>query len=61
GKWKQYIATDLFARVVQHEYDHLDGILFIDKISPIKRRLLQGKLKKIAATTKRGVNIASLH
>ncbi|MEA3476015.1 MAG: peptide deformylase [Candidatus Cloacimonadota bacterium] len=61
GKWKQYIATDLFARVVQHEYDHLDGILFVDKISLIKRRLLQGKLKKIAATTKRGINIASLH
>ncbi|MBL7086866.1 MAG: peptide deformylase, partial [Candidatus Cloacimonetes bacterium] len=61
GKWKQYIATDLFARVVQHEYNHLDGILFIDKISIIKRRFLQGKLKKIAATTTRGVNIASLH
>ena len=60
GKWEQYIATDLFARVVQHEYDHLDGILFIDKISLIKRRLLQGKLKKIAATTERGINIASL-
>lgn len=32
------------ARIIQHEYDHLDGILFTDKISPIRRRLLKGKL-----------------
>jgi peptide deformylase len=57
GKWREYTVTDLFARVVQHEYDHLDGVLFVDKISTIKRRLLQGKLKKIAASTKHGVNI----
>ena len=57
GKWKQYTATDLFSRAVQHEYDHLEGILFIDKISPLKRKLLQGKLRKIASTTKDGVNI----
>ena len=57
GKWKQYTAINLFSRAVQHEYDHLDGILFIDKISPLKRKLLQGKLKKIASTTKQGVNI----
>ena len=57
GKWKQYTATNLFARIVQHEYNHLEGILFIDKISPLKRKLLQGKLKKIASTTKQGVNI----
>lgn len=57
GKWKQYTAKDLFSRAIQHEYDHLDGILFIDKILPFRRRLLQGKLKKIASTTKDGVNI----
>jgi peptide deformylase len=34
----------LKARVVQHEYDHLDGVLFIDKISPLRRKLLKGKL-----------------
>ncbi|MBL7108078.1 MAG: peptide deformylase [Candidatus Cloacimonetes bacterium] len=48
GKWKKYNATDTFARVVQHEYDHLDGVLFVDKIAPIRRKLISGKLKKIA-------------
>jgi peptide deformylase len=36
------------ARIIQHEVDHLNGVLFIDKISPLKRRLLNGKLKDIA-------------
>lgn len=36
------------ARVLQHEYDHLDGILFVDKINPIRRKLLSGKLNSIS-------------
>lgn len=32
------------ARVIQHEYDHIDGILFIDKISPMRKRMVKGKL-----------------
>ncbi len=36
------------ARVIQHEHDHLDGILFTDHLSPLRRRLLQGKLKDIS-------------
>lgn len=35
------------ARVIQHEYDHIDGKLFIDYLSPLKKRLLKGKLTKI--------------
>ena len=35
------------ARVVQHEYDHLEGILFTDYLSPFKKRILKGKLKNI--------------
>ena len=35
------------ARIIQHEYDHLDGILFTDKVSPIRKRLLKGKLNAI--------------
>lgn len=35
------------ARVIQHEYDHLEGILFIEKINPLKRNLLRRKLNKI--------------
>jgi peptide deformylase len=37
----------LKARVIQHEYDHLDGVLFIDKINPLRRKLLKGKLNDI--------------
>lgn len=36
------------ARVIQHEYDHIEGILFIDHLSPLKRRLLKGKLSDIS-------------
>lgn len=38
---------DLNARIIQHEYDHIEGTLFIDRISAIRRRLLQKKLDKI--------------
>lgn len=36
------------ARVIQHEYDHLDGIMFTDKVSPLRRRLLKSKLTAIS-------------
>ena len=35
-------------RVIQHEYDHLEGILFIDHLSPLRKRLLKSKLNAIA-------------
>lgn len=38
----------LLARVIQHEYDHIEGVLFTDRISPLKRRLLKGKLANIS-------------
>ena len=38
----------LLARVIQHEYDHIEGILFTDKLSSLKRRLLKGKLNNIS-------------
>lgn len=38
----------LLARVIQHEYDHLEGILFTDKLSSLKKRLLKGKLSNIS-------------
>lgn len=34
-------------RVIQHEYDHLDGKLFVDYLSPLRKRLLKGKLQSI--------------
>jgi peptide deformylase len=36
------------ARIIQHEYDHLQGILFTDKVNPLKRRLLKSKLIAIS-------------
>jgi len=38
----------LAARVVQHEFDHIEGILFTDLVSPFKKRLLKRKLEKIS-------------
>jgi peptide deformylase len=38
----------LAARAVQHEYDHLDGILFVDRLSSLKRRLLRSTLSRLA-------------
>ena len=38
----------LAARIVQHEYDHIEGVLFIDKLSSLKKKLLKGKLNDIS-------------
>jgi len=38
----------VIARVIQHEYDHIEGKLFTDRISPFKRKMLSGKLNDIA-------------
>ena len=40
--------SGLAARVIQHEYDHIEGVLFTDKLSPLKKRLIKGKLNNIA-------------
>ncbi len=37
----------VFARVIQHEYDHLDGILFVDLINPLRKMMLKRKLTEI--------------
>lgn len=39
-------ADELLARALQHEIDHLDGVLFLDRVSPLKRRMLLKKWKK---------------
>ena len=39
---------DMNARVIQHEYDHIEGKLFIDHIKPLRRSLIKGKLEKIS-------------
>jgi peptide deformylase len=40
--------TGLTARIILHEYDHIEGRLFIDHLSPLKRKLMKGKLNDIA-------------
>ncbi len=49
GKMSEFEADEFFARVIQHECDHLEGKLFIDRISSLKRGLYKKKLKKILA------------
>jgi peptide deformylase len=38
---------DMLARVIQHEFDHIEGVLFIDHLSALKKKLLQSKLRNI--------------
>ena len=45
------IYDGLNARVILHEYDHIEGILFVDKISPLRKRMIKGKLKDISNGT----------
>ncbi len=51
GKPVELKATGLKATVVQHEIDHLDGILFIDRVSRLKRSLIDRRMKKKARAT----------
>lgn len=48
GKERVYTASGLLARAFCHEIDHIDGLLFVDRLSPLKRDLLKRKLKKRA-------------
>lgn len=41
--------SGFLARVIQHEYDHLEGKVYTDRISPIRRQLISGKLRNIAS------------
>ena len=47
-KEQELVLTGLAARVVQHEYDHIEGILFTDHLTSLKRRLLKNRLKSIS-------------
>ena len=47
GELFKFTADGFYARVLQHEIDHLDGKLFIDHLAPLKRQLMRGALKRI--------------
>jgi peptide deformylase len=51
GKTFELDADGLMAKALQHEIDHLNGILFIDRLSPIKKSIFRRKLKKALAET----------
>lgn len=53
-------ADGMFARVLQHEYDHLEGILFVDKVPKMKRIFISRAIKELEKeTNEEGVNILS--
>ena len=54
GKTWEFPAEEFFARVIQHELDHLNGILFIDHLSPLKRSLYKRRLKKMLQDQEKG-------
>ena len=47
GEWFEMDGEELLARALQHEIDHLDGVLFIDRVSRLKRDLLVHKIRKL--------------
>lgn len=47
GEWFERTGEDLLARAMQHEIDHLNGILFITHVSPLKREIIKSKIKKL--------------
>ncbi len=52
GELLEQQFAGMSARVLQHEIDHLNGVLFVDRISSVKKRLLNKKLKQIAVEEK---------
>jgi peptide deformylase len=47
GEWFELEGTELLARALLHEIDHLDGVLFIDRLSRLKRELVLRKIRKM--------------
>jgi len=54
GEEKEERISGLMARVIQHEIDHLNGIYFVDRISPLKKSFLASRLKRLKEKALRG-------
>jgi peptide deformylase len=50
GKKYRIRGQDLMARALLHEIDHLDGILFLERLSPLKRRIIRKRIQKLIRT-----------
>jgi len=55
GEWVEIDTTGFLARAIQHEVDHLNGILFIDRMSSGAKASLSSKLKRLQKETQRGI------
>jgi peptide deformylase len=51
GRWFELEAQGLLAIAIQHEYDHLRGVLMIDRLGPLKKRLLHRKMVRRSETS----------
>lgn len=58
GRAHERIFVDFLARVIQHEVDHLNGVLFIDRMSAAKRFALSSRLKKLKQATEEQLGLA---
>ncbi|HKK91776.1 MAG TPA: peptide deformylase [Longimicrobiales bacterium] len=47
GEWFEMEGDELLGRALQHEADHLDGVLFLDRVGPLKRRMAVKRWKKL--------------
>lgn len=47
-EWFEETYSGMEARVIQHEFDHIEGVLFVDHLSALKKQLLKGKLQNIS-------------
>ena len=52
--FKDEVYDGYAARIIQHEYDHIEGILFTEKLKPIRRKMIKRKLEKIRKGQKIG-------
>jgi peptide deformylase len=46
-EWIEETYEGIAARIIQHEYDHIEGVLFTDHISPLKKKMLKSRLERI--------------
>ncbi len=60
GAEKALEARGLLARAIQHEIDHLDGVLFIDHVPPVKKISISGRLKRLRRETEQGLSAEAL-
>lgn len=55
GETKEEVMTGFLAKAFQHEFDHLSGTLFIEKISPMSKKMIAQKLKHLKRETEKEI------